>query len=313
MSQRKPSLTVKLSGPGVGEGRLPLAEVLHVGRNLQAALERIALVLRGESKSLKPGRRPADVIELCRFDLVGFRRGSAVLELELAGAERPFEIMDLGEAALDRMVDGLRQVSEGPTLPAGWDTGVLMAWRELGSIFDRGVDRIDLSRAKQHSASAVQYTRTMRDQIVRRIRGPLHDSITIEGRLLMADFDESRRRCRVHPSFGPPIPCMFREDQREAILELLTQHVRVVGQAERDEEQGRVRSVQIADIEPIEVPGDEAGISFWEHPSVDELAQRQAVRAIERAEDLAADVWSSDAELAEFLADTYRTRRMGSG
>jgi hypothetical protein len=106
---------------------------------------------------------------------------------------------------------------------------------------------------------------------------------------------------------------VFREDQREAILELLTKYVRVVGQAERDEEQGRVRVVKIADIEPIEVPGDADGGNFWEHPSVEELAQRQAVRAIERAEDLAADVWDSDAELEEFLADTYRARETVSG
>lgn len=313
MNRREPALTIKLTGPGIGEGRLALAEVVHVGRNLQAALERIALVLRGEAKSLKPGRRPADITELCRFDLVGFRAGSAILELELSGAERPFEIMDLGEAALDRMVEGLQRVSEGPSLPAGWDTGVLVAWRELGSILDRGVDRIEVSRTKQHAVSVVHYTRTVRDQIVQRICGPMHDSITIEGRLLMADFDEARRRCRVHPSYGPPVACVFREDQREAILELLTKYVRVVGQAERDEEQGRVRVVKIADIEPIEIPGDADGGNFWEHPSVEGLAQRQAGRAIERPEDLAADVWDSDAELDEFLADTYRARETGSG
>ena len=119
MNRREPALTIKLTGPSIGEGRLALAEVVHVGRNLQVALERIALVLRGEAKSLKPGRRPADVTGLCRFDLVGFRGGSAILELELSGAERPFEIMDLGEAALDRMVEGLQRVSEGSDLARG--------------------------------------------------------------------------------------------------------------------------------------------------------------------------------------------------
>lgn len=313
MSQREASLTIKLTGPGIGEGRLALTELVHVGRNLQAALERIALVLRGEAKSLKPGRRPADVTGLCRFDLVGFRSGSAVLELELGGTERPFDPMDLGEAALDRMVEGLQRVSEGPSLPAGWDTGVLMAWRELGTIFERGVDHIELARAKRNAVSVVQYTRAVRDQIVQRIRGPMHDRITVEGRLLMADFDNARRRCRVHPSYGPPVACIFRDDQREAILELLTKYVRVIGQAERDEEQGRVRVVNITDIEPIEIPGDPEAVDFWEHPSVEELAQRHAVHAVERLEDLAAAVWESDSELEEFLADTYRTRETGRG
>jgi hypothetical protein len=149
--------------------------------------------------------------------------------------------------------------------------------------------------------------------MVQRIRGPMHDLFTVEGRLLMADFNETRRRCRVHPAYGPPVACMFREDQREAILDLLTKYVRVVGQAERDEEHGRVRVVNISDIEPIEIPGDPGGADFWEHPSVGELAQRQAVRAVERPEDLAADVWESDLELEEFRADTYRARVTGSG
>ncbi len=53
MNRREVALTIKLTGPGIGEGRLALAELVHVGRNLQAALERIALVLRGEAKSLR--------------------------------------------------------------------------------------------------------------------------------------------------------------------------------------------------------------------------------------------------------------------
>lgn len=311
MNQREASLTIKLAGPGVGEGRLALAELVHVGRNLQAAVERIALVLRGEAKSLKPGRRPADVTDLCRLDLVGFRGGSAVLELELGGAERPFEVMDLGEAALDHIVEGLQRISQGSSLPAGWDAGVLMAWRELGSAFERGVDHIEVRRAKRNAVSIVQYTRVVRDQIVQQIRGPVQDLVTVEGRLLMADFDEAHRRCRVHPPYGPPVPCVFREDQREVILDLLTKYVRVVGQGEREAEQGRLRVVKIADIEPLAIPGDQEGTGFWEHPSVDDLAQRQAVGPVQNAEDLRVDLWESDAEIEEFLADTYRARERG--
>jgi len=38
------------------------------------------------------------------------------------------------------------------------------------------------------------------------------------------------------------------------------------------------------------------------------MAQGQAVRVVERPEELAADVWESDSELEKFLADTYRAR-----
>ena len=45
---------------------------------------------------------------------------------------------------------------------------------------------------------------------------------------------------------------------------------------------------------------------FWEPVSVDELARAQGARPVERAEDLAADIWESDEELAEFLAGLRR-------
>lgn len=311
MDKGEPSLSIRLTGPGVGEGRLALADLVHVGRHVQAALERVALILRGEATSLRPGRRPADVADLCRLDLVGFRGGSAVLELDLGAAERPFAELDLGEAALDRLVEGLHHLSETPSLPSGWDAGVLLAWRELGSVFERGVDRIEMRRPKQGGSQVIEYTSTVRDHIVRRIREPVRDLVTVEGRLLMADFDQSRRRCRVHPPYGPPVPCVFQDDQREAVLDLLTKYVRVVGQGERDGEHGRLRSVVIADIEPIAVPGDRQGPGFWEHLSVEELAQRQGVAAVESVGDLRADLWESDTELEEFLAETYRARERG--
>jgi len=88
-------------------------------------------------------------------------------------------------------------------------------------------------------------------------------------------------------------------------------HEEEQGQGERDEEQGGPRAVRIADIEPIAVPGDREGIGFWQHPSVDELAQRQGVPVVRSAEDLRADLWESDAEMEEFLAETYRAREHG--
>jgi hypothetical protein len=310
MSDREPSLSIKLTGPGVGERRLALADLVHVGRHVQAALERVALVLRGSTASLRPGRRPADIAALCRLDLVGFRDGSAILELDLAAAERPFAELDLGEAALDRLVGGLHQLSQTPALPSGWDAGVLLAWRELGSVFERGIDRIEMRRSGRGIRGVVEYTSAERDQIVRRIREPVRDLVTVEGRLLMADFGQSRR-CRVEPPYGRPVPCIFRDDQREAVLDLLTKYVRVVGQGELDKEDGRLRNVVIADIEPIAVPGDQQGSDFWGHLPVDELAQRQGVGVVESVLELRADLWESDRELEEFLAETYRARERG--
>lgn len=82
----------------------------------------------------------------------------------------------------------------------------------------------------------------------------------------------------------------------------------MVGQGEREEEQGRLRVVKSADIEPLAIPGDQEGTDFWEHFSVDDLAQRQGVGPVQNAEDLRTDLWEADAEIEEFLAETYRAR-----
>lgn len=85
-------------------------------------------------------------------------------------------------------------------------------------------------------------------------------------------------------------------------------HEEKEGQGECNEEHGRGRVVRIPDIVPIVVPGDREGPVFWEHPSVDELARRQGVPMVRSADDLRADLWESNAEMEEFLVDTYRTR-----
>lgn len=306
--KREPALRIRVAGPGVRPGRLALADLMHVGRQLQTAVERIALVLRGGATSLRPGRRPAEVVELCRLDLVGFGSGSAILELDLAGPERPFPAWDLGETALDCLVRGLQELGESSELPAGWDSGVLVAWRELGSLLDRGVERVEIERSGRGVSTRSVFTQEIRDRIVRQIRAPVQNLIAVEGRLLMADFDETRLRCRIHPPFGTPATCSFREDQREAVLELLTKYVRVVGEAEMDE-QGRVRPLKIADIEPINPPGEtQAYPAFWEHPTVEDLAITQGVSPIQRIEGLAANLWNTDEDLQAFLDDIYSAR-----
>ncbi|MDR7400959.1 MAG: hypothetical protein QN155_01840 [Armatimonadota bacterium] len=45
-------------------------------RQVQTAIERIALVLRGE-QSMRPGRRPADIERLARLEVVALELGSA--------------------------------------------------------------------------------------------------------------------------------------------------------------------------------------------------------------------------------------------
>ena len=125
-------------------------------------------------------------------------------------------------------------------------------------------------------------------RIQERIKGPQTNIRTIEGRLLMADFKEHGTRCRVHPSAGEPVLCLFDEEQKDEVLEDILQYVRIVGEAKEDPLTGKIASIKIHDIERLEDREGEAAdllpqgtpISrdFWESPTLDELAQAQNVK-----------------------------------
>ncbi len=237
--------------------------------------------------------------------------------MDLSKPERPFQEWDVGEQALDQLVEGLSIISSPDGTmqiepPVGWDTGVLVAIEEMGELFERGVEKLDFerktSRGTLHKASL---TRNTREMLSSRVRSTTENTLTVEGRLLMADFEETHRRCRLHPPIGSPITCLFDEEQREIILSLLTRYVRVTGQAIVLEELGRIKAVRISQIEPVSTLESE-GYDFWTLRSASELAHAQGIPAIENVATLRANLWDSDEDLQAFLEDTYLARRPGS-
>jgi len=112
----------------------------------------------------------------------------------------------------------------------------------------------------------------------------------------MADFKEHGTRCRVHPSIGDPVLCLFDEEQRDDVLEDILHYVHIVGEAKEDPITGKIASIKIHDIERLEDREDEAAdllprgtpISrdFWESPSLGELALAQNVKPLADVQEL---------------------------
>ena len=199
--------------------------------------------------------------------------------------------MDLGIDILDKAMLGLAAIQEADdALPAGYDAGVLMAWRDAGTLFSRGVERIEFTLNHRDTPVVTSFTPSGFRRIQERIKGPLTNIRTIEGRLLMADFKEHGTRCRVHPPVGEPVLCLFDEEQKDEVLEDILQYVRIVGEAKEDPLTGKISSIKIHDIERLEDRDDEAAellpqgtpISrdFWESPTLDELAESQHVQPL---------------------------------
>lgn len=290
MNSNEPLLRIRFDGEAVGPGRIPVAHLLSFLANMNKALQRTGRVLMGDAESVRRGRQPHSIKEEVALDLTLLTHGSpaAVLGFERRQTGAALPGMDLGIDIFEKALSGLSAVQEaGDSLPAGYDAGVLMAWRDAGTLFSQGITRIEFTLNHRETPLKTNMTPAGFARIQERIKGPQTNIRTIEGRLLMADFKEHGTRCRIHPSAGDPVLCLFDEETKDEVLENILQYVRILGEAKEDPVTGKIASIKIHNIERLEGREGEAAdllpqgtpISrdFWESPSLDELAQAQNV------------------------------------
>lgn len=314
----EPLLLVRLDGPEVRGGRIPLSDLVLFGRHLQSAVYRVARVLLGDGRSVRPGKKPKGIESSCTLEVVAFQPGSFQMSLDLPRDQLQFEDTDLGVQALEHLIAGIDGLaSDRPTLPAGYDEGVLFSWREAGKLLDHGLDKIEF-RLNTHRAPQVAfYTTKVHHRVVERILEPVQNQRSFEGRLLMADFRETGRRCRLNLPTGESIPCSFDDAKTDLILAGLLQHVRVTGEAEIDAVTGKIERVRIEDLEVLE-NGSDYGLptiapraaGFWSGQSIEALAEEQGVRPVARLEQLYGNFWPEDEDINEALDHIYERRRL---
>lgn len=328
MNTNEPLLKIRFDGKAVGPGRIPVGHLLKFLGNLNKAFQRTGHVLKGVAESTKQGRPPQQLKEEIDLDLVLLTEGSpaAVLGFERRQTETFLPQMDYGMEILENSIRGLDEVQkmadEAP-LPNGYDTGVLMAWRDAGLLFFQGVERIEVTLNHRSVPLSTTFTPIGHERIQRRIKGPQTNIRTIEGRLLMADFKEHGTRCRIHPSAGEPVLCLFDEEQKDEVLEDMLQYVRIVGEAKEDAFTGRITSIKIHDIQRLEGCEDKAADllpqgtpisrNFWESPSLDELALSQNVQPLSNVRVLFGTWPGDDEDGFEASIDNLRHHEVDGG
>ncbi len=293
MNERNPTLKIRFDGDAVGPGKIPVSHLLRFLSNMNKALQRTGRVLQDEAESVRQGQPSRNIKEEVELDLVLLTHGSpaAVLGFERRQTKMSFPEMDFGLEILKKAIGGLATVQEDTSeemLPAGCDTGVLMAWRDAGMLFHQEVAKIEFTLNHEIAPMKTAFTPEGFRRIQERIQGPQTNIRTIEGRLLMADFKEHGTRCRVHPSAGSPVLCLFDEEQKDEVLDDILHYVRIVGEAKEEPISGKIISIKIHDIERLEGRDDEAtellpqgtpiSQGFWESPTLDELAKLQNVQ-----------------------------------
>ncbi len=292
MNEHNSMLKIRFDGEAVGPGKISVSHLLSFLSNMNKALQRVGRILQGDAESVRRGQPPRKIKDEVELDLVLLTHGSpaAVLGFERRQTTLSLPEMDFGMDIYEKMIGGLAAVQEdkeAEALPAGYDAGVLMAWRDVGTLFNQGVTEIEFTLLKQAKPITTVFTPEGFRRIQERIQGPQTNIRTIEGRLLMADFKEHGTRCRVHPSIGDPVLCLFDEEQRDEVLDDILHYVRVFGEAKEDPVSGKITGIKIHDIERLEDYDDEAmdllpqgtpiSQGFWESPELDDLARSQNV------------------------------------
>lgn len=293
MNNNDPLLKVRFDGAAIGSGRIPLAHLRSFIDNLEKALIRTGRVLLGDSTSIHRGAQPNKIKEEVDLDLVLLTHGSpaAVLGFERRKSmmNQPLPGVDFGLNIFEKAVSGLTAVQQkDDVLPAGYDLGVLKAWRDTGRLFSRGIERIEFTINHRAIPLAAVYTPQGLARIQERIKEPQVNIRTIEGRLLMADFKEHGARCRVHPSVGEPVLCFVEDEQEDEVHKNIRRYVRITGEAKEDAVSGKITSIKIHGIEALEEKLEDRVLlhDFWQSKTLDELAEIQHVQPVQDVRDL---------------------------
>jgi hypothetical protein len=285
---RNAYLTIRFEGPEVKPGRMRLDDFIQAASEFSIGAQRVALVLQ-HSPSVAEGRRPRELTQTLSLDLVGFTEGSpaAVVHLERTEPQMEIDEVDLGEKTYRVLLGGIDAVA-GPTdaLPEGFDLGVLLKLRDLGKLFNKGVSRIEFQLNHRLRPAKAVYDPVKYERVRQRIARPEAQQVTLQGRLLMADFKETGRQIRIHPSIGQPVICHFDEALSQEVEECMRRYVRVTGRMVFTEV-GEPRWIELTDIDAIETstgtvaePESTWSYDFWENLSASEYATRQGVQPV---------------------------------
>ena len=267
---------------------------------------------RPVATTLRRGPITAIAQDECTLELTGIVAGSTGLLFRYAKPQQhlPMAAVTFGSEVLSRVAMTVREFEKNKDLPVDVDPGVLASLQELGTVLERkSVTKISI-RVPGHDgrkgAIKAVYTPTVRERITARMKTPTREPLSIEGKLEMADFKDTGRICRIHPSIGAAVQCSFDPSMEDEVYRALRRPARVTGLARVNPHSGKVEEIKIEKIELM----DELLVgarNFTASYTIQQLAEMQGVRPLARPDDLAGG-WPQDENLDEFIETTYRSR-----
>ena len=310
-ARRKALLRLKVAGPRVGSGAISVPDLLKICEAAQSAVNRQAEAMEGQ-RSLRPGPVISTVRRECTLELIGINKGSATLRFGLAKPQLPLPALAaFGTDVVAKVAEIVASLARKSPKKEIVDAGVLDSLNGMGEVFDSGsISKIEWTVPKRNGHRAIRavYNPTVRQRVAERMRPHARRLETIEGTLEMADFKETDQKCRIHPLLGYPIICTFDRSKEDAVYAALRKTVRLAEEATINPHSGRIESINIHELQPIEPLTQGAG-AFFTGRSIQELATMQEVKPLETVGTLAGG-WPAEDGLDEVLQEIYRDREL---
>ena len=314
-------LTITVEGPRVGKARVSVDDFVEIMRRTQQALKRIGQVLYGES-SVGKGRKKRDIENLCEIFLVDWKPGSAVAEVELAEPPAQLSLFGyIGEESLKAFVKGMEaiQTEPSPSLPVGYDEGVLQTWDAMGRVLERGIDFIKFEARNGLALSSIAFDRKLRERIREFLGKPIDQKQAEKIGRLEELNGHAGLTGRLWEADGTKWLCIFKPDHLELLPEIWLRTVKLVGETVIGP--GGERTLSVESILPLDGEIEEAGAAaeafpFWSSPSLEELAEQQKVSPIKDLDEIS-ELWPVDVDpdklLDHILAERSARRRISDG
>jgi hypothetical protein len=306
-----PILRIRVKGPGVRSGRIPIPDLVTICQEVQKTVNRQAESMEGK-KTLHPGPIKDQIRQECTLELIKIARGSTWLNFGLARPQLPLPIPDqttFGSEVIGALASTIKSLGNGD-FPGELDAGVLQGLYELGGVAEsKRISEIDwVSPATDGRTSiSAPLNRTVRERVAARLSSPRKVQKQLDGILEMADFKPSEYKCRIDPAIGASVNCTFDEREANHVQSLLRKPIRVVGEATISRYTERIESFHIQSLERLPSLSLGEGNFFAEY-SLSELAASQKVKPV-KDNSVLPRIFSEGEDIDRFLEDIYSARK----
>jgi hypothetical protein len=305
MRVEKPLLKIKVSGPAIKPGRIPVPLLVDICNETQKAVNRQAEALEGR-RSLRPGPITKAVAQECTLELVGLRKGSTTLNFAPVSDQQTLpEVESMRAEAIHGVAIALKSLGRKRGKPDAMDPGLVVALRDLSHVLDKGITKLQLI-VPRHNAHKNTFIADLTQEMRPRIEARLQQSLFSNGEALKQDgtstvegtIEITEGKGRITPAVGAPTLFSFGAEQIQPVYEARRKPVK----AKVDP-----KTHKLKEIEELSTPLETLGTSsFFSSKTIQQLIEEQGIHPIS---DPATFGMLSDDEVDDLLTEIHQGRK----